>query len=79
MTLKQIYQKVKDAGTVPAYFAVKGQGDNTFFYGQRGHLEINNEEPFLVFVAEGEANQDYLYWVGKAADIHAPSIGHYSW
>jgi hypothetical protein len=77
MTLKQIYEKVSEVGSVRAYFSDRSLGDDTFYYGQRGDLEI--DEGFLYFSADCGPDQDEKFYLGQSAlDIHAPSIGHYN-
>jgi hypothetical protein len=78
MTLKKLYEKVSEVGSARAYFSNRSPGDDTFYYGQRGDLKID-EDGFLYFSADCGADKDEKHYLGKSAsDIHAPSIGHYN-
>ncbi len=78
MSFAQIYSKVQEVGEARAYFSIPGSTNDTFYRGQRGDLKLDNDG-ILVFMAECGPDKDCPFYIGRADDIHAPSIGHYTW
>lgn len=79
MNIIQLKNKVKEVGTARAYFSKRGPGDETFYYGQLGDLKID-KDGFLYFSADCGPDKETKFYLGKATDVHAPSIiGHHSW
>lgn len=72
MSISQIYNKVLSSGPIRAYLAAD-LGDE-FHYGQRGSL-IPSSEGELLF--ESDCGNGFIIEFNN--EIHAPSIGHYSW
>ncbi len=86
MTLTQLKNKVKECGEVRAYWAAKVTWDteedaDTYYFGQRGFL---TDSPYggdldVVFVADSGPMAEDGTIINSSTEIHAPSIGHYSW
>ena len=80
MNIAQIKKKVEEkVDVVRVYWATRTPyQDETWYFGQRGHLTIDDDGS-LVFFADTGKDKDQMFYISKSSEIHAPSIGHYSW
>ncbi len=84
MTLQQINSKLHEVGSVRAFWASKtfkgvSDWDESFYFGQTGNLTLDDDYQEPCFVPDCGPYSGGAVSISETKEIHAPSIGHYSW